>query len=277
MEQRLEELRKENNEEAAEYFQFIKSSVNDGSYFKDALNWYFFRYLTPICDRTLLIFGAIIAAVVFYFLLQMIQGAFPLVERIPVFVSAKDQASTFPSIVPLKPKKGTLNYDPAIATVDEAIAKYLLGIYVDDRESYDFSKAEIEDVNRKFARVRNVSSATEYKAFQLTMSKDNPASPIHSFGQNVQRVITIDSVRLIKKEPQDFASKARNFLSNKIPTEAEVRFTAVTRPVVSEESEMKSQKEQYVAKINFEFEGAKKDEKGVLKFSVNSYKLFKVK
>ena len=79
MEQKLEEIKNESREEADEYFDFIKKSVDDGSYFKDAVNWYFFRYVTPICDRTLLIFGAMIAFVVLFFLIQMVRSDFPLV------------------------------------------------------------------------------------------------------------------------------------------------------------------------------------------------------
>ncbi len=277
MEQKLEEVKKEDNEQADEYFGFIKSSVDSGGYFKDALDWYFFRYVTPICDRTLLIFGAILAAVVLFFLVQMVKSAFPLVERVPVFVAAKDQTRYFPNLVVLKPKKKTANYDPAIATVDEAVVKYLLTTYIQDREGYDFSKAEIEDVNKKFNHVRNVSVASEYKNFQLIMSKDNPDSPIHQFGQNAKKIVTVDSVHLVKKEAKDFTSKAKDYLSNKIPTEAEVRFSVTTR-TVADDGAVTNTKEKYLAKINFNFGGVSKDEKsGFLKFVVSGYNLFKVK
>ena len=276
MEQNFEENTSQNSTGDEEYSKFIKSSVDDGSYFKDAVDWYFFRYLSPICDRTLLIFGAIIAAVVLFCLVKMLQSAFPLVQKIPIFIQAENQALYFPSLVELKPKKDSKNYDPAITSVDQAILKYLLSIYVKDRESYDYSRSEINDVNKKINRVRNVSSADEYRAFQLIMSKDNPDSPIQQFGKNVVKTVEIESVNLIKKEPQNLAEKAKEYLSSVIPKSAEVRFiTTITEK--SEEEGEKITKERYLAQINFDFTGVNKDKKGSLNFMVSNYKLFKIK
>lgn len=277
MEQKLEEITKESQEEADEYFEFIKSSVANGSYFKDAVNWYFFRYVTPICDRTMLIFGAMLAAVVLYFLIQMVQSAFPLVEEVPVFIKAQDQSVSFPNLVALKPRKGEAGYDPSVKTVDEAVAKYLIATYVEDREGFDFSKAEIADVNNKFNRVRNTSSVAEYRVFQLIMSKDNPDSPINHFGQPVSKTVEIESVKLVQKESQSIAIKAREYLTNKIPTEAEVRFYTVTRVKSVESSTPTETRERFIVKVSFTFGGVNKEGHGMLNFNVNGYKLYKVK
>lgn len=277
MEQKIEEIKKEDGEQAREYLGFIKESVDSGKYFKDALDWYFFRYVTPICDRTLLIFGAIVAAVVLYFLYQMIQSAFPLVERDPIFIKSVDQSRYFPSLVRLKPKEGQPNYDPAITNIDEAVAKYLLTVYLEDRESYDFSKAEISDVNLKFNRIRNTSSAAEYKNFQLFMSKDNPNSPIQNFGQKVVKSVKIDSVHFIKKTPQNLFEKAQAFFSDKVANNAEIRFTATTK-TTTPYGEVREDRERYLAKINFNFDGVDAKEKNRnITFIVNKYQLFKVR
>lgn len=277
MEQKLEEISKKDSEQAKEYFEFIKASVANESYFKDALNWYFFRYVTPICDRTLLIFGSIIAAIVLYFLVQMIQNAFPLIVREPLFLRSKDQSRYFPNLIALKPKKNSKGYDPAIKTVDEAILKYLLLVYVKDREGYDFSKAKIEDVNDKFNRIRNTSSSSEYQIFQLVMSKDNPNSPINDFGQSIAKEIIAESVSFIREDPKNLTQKALLYLSNKIPTEAEVRFVAVKRNF-DPYGEQRDEQERYLAKIKFSFNGASKNDKETnLGFVVNEYKLFKIR
>ncbi len=275
MSKKIEETQVETDEEKAEYLESIKNSAEDGAYFKDALDWYFFRYVTPICDRTLLIFGSIIASVVLFFLVKMISLAYPLVEKVPVFVAAKDQSVYFPNIVALKPQKGKENYDQEVRTVDEAVAKYMLSAYVKERESYDFSKAESSDVNQKFNRIKNLSSSDEYRNFQLIMSPDNPTSPIKDFGQPVIKIAKIESVKFIRKEVQGFGNQAREFLTSKIPTEAEVRF--LTNIKTTSETGVNEEKERYLAKINFVLEGINKDEKGAIKFTVNSYKLFKIK
>ena len=253
--------------------------MSDGSYFKDALDWYFFRYVTVVCDRTLLIFGGIVAAIVLYCLIEMLRGAFPLVVKDPIFIKAHDQSNYFPSLIHLKPKKGERDFDPEIKTVDEAVAKYLISVYVNDRESYNFSKAEIEDVNRKFNRVRNNSSDSEYRNFQVLMSRDNPESPINNFGQNIAKTVNIESVRFVRKEEKDFTKRAFDYIAGKIPTNAEVRFVATTTRM-NENGEVIAESQRYLAKISFAFAGINKEENGkrsVIKFSVNSYQLFKIK
>lgn len=278
MEKRLPELAKERSEEAQEYFEFIKNSTRDGSYFKDALDWYLFRYVSPICDRTLLLFGSMVAAVVLYFLFQLVESAFPLIVQEPIFIRSVDQTEYFPNLIEIKPKKGEAGYDPEIKTVDEAYAKFLLSHYVKDREGYDFSKAEVEEVNKKFNHMRNLSSASEYRNFQAVMSKDNPNSPILNFGLNVTKNVEIDSVKFTREQAKDFASKARLYLSNNIPTEAEVRFTTITKTVDDDSQNITTQKDRFLAKINFTFDGVSKDSKsGPINFAVNSYRLYKVK
>jgi type IV secretory pathway component VirB8 len=265
-------------EQTKEYYDFIKATVADKSYFNDAFDWYCFRYVTPICDRTLLIFGSVVAAVVLFFLINMIQGTFPLVEKVPIIVNSKDQSKYFSNLVDLKPKKDFPGYDPNITTVDEAIAKYLVSLYIKNREGFDFSKAEVDDVNRKFIYVKNSSSDNEFRAFQLLMDKDNPDSPINYFGQDVKKTIKIFSFRFIKKESGDFSQKARDFFVKKIPNQAEVRFTAETRVFYAEEG-YKVEKQNYLAKIDFAFNGVKRPEDGGrpdIRLIVNNYKLFKV-
>jgi type IV secretory pathway component VirB8 len=279
MSKKLEELHKEDSETAKEHFDEIKQKVEDGSYFSDALDWYFFRYVTTICDRTILIFGGIVAAIIFYFLLQMIQGAFPLVVQEPIFTRAKDQAQYFPSLVHLKPKEGEAGYDPNVKTVDEAVLKYMVEKYVRDREEYDFSAAEIQDVNIKFSRIKNSSSEMEYRKFQLFMSKDNLSSPINDFGLPVRRSVKIDSIKFVSREASHFASRALYYITGKIPTEADVRFT-VTKTSIGENEELQTETQPYFVKMNFTFDGISKPDKNklnIIKFTVNNYELSKIK
>ncbi len=253
-----------------EYFDFIKSSVKDGGYFKDALNWYFIKYVNPICQRAILVFSTVIAAIVLFVLIELIQNSFPLVEEFPLIIKSKDQSLYFPHLVALKSKE-----KKEVMTVDESIAKYLLSIYVKDREGYDFSKAEISDVNKKFSRIKNTSSVDEYRRFQIIMSRDNPESPINQFGKDVLKQVDVTSVVFVKKTPDSLSGKARDFISARIPTEAEVRFSAKT--TIKSISGITNQTENFLAKISFYFGGADKNDKNKnLNFTVNSYKLYKV-
>jgi type IV secretory pathway component VirB8 len=280
LEQKFEDLKNEDPEHLKECFEYIKESVKDGSYFKDATNWYFFRYISPVCERTLLSIAAIISCVICYSLYVMIDAAFPLVQKDPIIIRAVDQSKYFPNLIALKPKEKGPNsdkFDPLITTIDEAVIKYLISYYIKEREGFDFSKAEIDKVNNKFSAIKNNSSSEEYRKFQIYMSKENPQSPILNFGVNVKKEISIISVKFIKEEKNDLKSKAKDFIANQTPTKAEIRFnSSLVR--VSENGEKSNIEEKFLAKIDFSFSGVEKKagKKQSLGFLIKEYQLYKV-
>ncbi len=276
MEKTIEELRKENNEEVLGYLAFVKDSVEDRSYFKDGLNWYFFRYLLPICDRTLLIFSAIIGVVILFCLVQMFQSALPLVEKIPIFVYSKDQANYFPHLVQLRLGPRAKSITSTATVVDEYVARYLIADYVKNREGYDFSSGKIEDVNTKIVWVKNTSSNGEYDLFQKMIDKDNPKSPVNYLGMNIKKVVNVESVNLIRRTSTNLTEKVRVFFQDRLPFEADVKF-ATTLIIVNTHGVVTKVSERYLVKIIFGFGGIKKDKSGNLDFVVKSYRLFRFK
>lgn len=255
-----------------EYLDAVKDSVKNGSYFEDALDWYFFSYVRPIHERTTLIFASILSIFVVVLVVQMILSALPLVERVPVVTAAKDQTEYYSKLIPLR-KEGEKEVH-----VDELVLRYLAQEYVINREAHDYRDASIEKINTKFDRIRNTSSAEEYRNFQLFMSKDNPDSPIKYFGQNAYKDVVIDSVVVVKnQQQQDLLSQARDFFKNIIPQEAEVRFTVTTK--IKDQPDLK---EKFLVKMSFNFspvqrlDGNSKTDR-FLKFIVTKYQVFKIK
>ncbi|MBU6339326.1 MAG: hypothetical protein KGQ36_05105 [Rickettsiales bacterium] len=266
----VQSIKEEDNRDS-EYHDFVKKSVEDGSYFEDSLDWYCLRYVSPLCERTILIIAAVISIVVLFYIYSLVKMMFPLVQTFPITIKAKDQSLYFPHLLPLELQD---EYKNSI-TVDEAIAKYLLSVYIKDREGYDYSKEEISDVNIKFNRLKNTSSAAEYKKFQLYMSDSNPKSPIYNFGKNVVRKIEINSVSFPTSNSDSFTKKAKDFLNLRVPTAAEVNFTATTISTIDDE--VKKENENFVAKVGFSLLPISKGEKGKsINFMVNDYQLFKV-
>lgn len=261
----------ENHDEEKEYYDFVKKSVEEGSYFEDSFNWYCLRYVGPLCERTILIIAALISIVVLFYIYGLVRMMFPLVQTFPITIKAKDQSLYFPHLVSLELKDENKNS----ITVDEAIAKYLLSVYIKDRESYDYSKGEIAEVNAKFNRLKNTSSSAEYKKFQLFMSDSNRNSPIYSFGKNIMRKVEVNSITFPIANSDNLVKKAKDFLNIRIPTEAEINFTATT--ISSVEDEVKKVNETFVAKVRFSLIPISKGEKGKsINFMVNDYQLFKV-
>lgn len=278
----------EGDEVAKEYLQYVKDSVKEDVYFNDALDWYLFRYLSPICDRTKLLIGGILALIVCYSLYEVIDSSFPLVEEKPIFVWEKDASVYFPYLVKLKPKEGEKGYDPVIQTVDEAVLKYLVRLYVTERESFEFVKFDsIVELNSELTRKRNYieeqSSLEEYNNnYRLVVSNSSPRSPINHFGEKISKTVEIRSIKIIKEEYTDFASQAKNFLTYTIPDKAEVYFDLVTTDY-EDEFNPKVTKEGFLAKMTYSFDGARlepfkgDDDKQKLNFKVTKYRLFKIK
>ena len=254
------------DQDQQEYNQFIKQSVKDGYYFKDAMEWYIFRYVNPICERTMLFFIAVLCLLISYVLVSIIFNSLPLVEHVPVVIKAKDTSRYIPVIKSLRNSED-------IRTIDEAVVRYLLIEYLKNRESFDFRKADIEVLNKKFAAIRNNSSITEYRAFQAFMSKDNPSSPIMNWGKNITRSVKITSFAFKRIELNNFVDRAKDFMSIEVPSEVEIRYNAV-----NSDNGTIDDKQIYLAKIKFNFPGIDaKNLKKNLEFTVVEYKNFLVK
>ncbi|GDX36496.1 hypothetical protein LBMAG18_10070 [Alphaproteobacteria bacterium] len=286
MEKKLENLANEDKQAVDEYLQFMKQEISQGNYFKDAIDWYILRYVSPICDRTILFIGALISCIVCYIVVGIIKMSFPLVIRDPIIIKAKDQAKYIPKLIPLKPKSSMENFDPDIKNIDEAIAKYLIKSYTIDREEFNFSKAMIEDINIKFARIKNNSSSSEFRNFQNFYSEENPQSPIQNFGKNVYKTIEIVDIRFIRESSKNYRQQILDYFSVQIPKKAEIRFNSKIN-YTDENGEKKFISEKYLSRVSFSLKPVNKikeeKEKKInpedkkIKFIVESYQLFRIK
>ncbi len=267
----------DNFEIKMKYNEFVKENITNGQYFKDGRDWYFFRYVNPICDRMTLIIGMTILLFTIYSINNIINAIFPLVISQPIFVSPKDPTIYQTKIVKLKPRKGENGFDPEIQTVDESIIKYLISVYIKDRESFDFRKGETEVVNKKFNRIKTNSTFREYKNFQLIMSKENKDSPMHNFGKNVVKKVFFESISFKRKEGKNALEKALFFIANSVPLEADVRFyTEVIK--IDDLGQIEKKYQKYLAKIKYDYTPVyKSDKQPSVAFNINKYTLYKVK
>ena len=262
-----------------DYNQFIKESVNDGDFFKDSRDWYLFKYVSPISDRAFLIVTLICLISLIYITKTMGDSLFPLKVNQPIFIPKKnyEEGATSAKIIKLKPKNNEQNFDPEVQNFDDSILKFLLINYVKNREEFDFSKSNIEDVNKKFNRIKSNSNLREYKNFQAIMSKDNKNSPIQFFGKNVKKTITLDSIKFYRPKPKNLGQKILFFIANATPLEADIRFSSTTK-IVDEFGTEKKTYEVFLAKIKYDYQPIfKNDSQTKIGFSVNKYVLYKVK
>ncbi len=253
--------------EQQEYNDFVKSLVRDGSYFKDARDWYIFRYVQPVCERTILFFIAVISGFVTYVLVMTILNSLPIKQEVAVIIRPKDQSLYFSVITPLRDSAELKN-------IDEAVSKYLLTEYIKKREGYDFRKTNIEALNNQMNYIKNNSSIQEYRDFQAFLSKNNPDSPITYFGRDFQRLVDVKSVEFLQTKTDTLIDTARYFVASDLPSNANIKYTVTTKV-----NAITTSTKQYLVKINFKFSGvnSKKSSDLNLDFTVISYKVYKIK
>lgn len=255
-----EELEKENSE-------FVRESIEDGSYFKDAMEWYSTSYILPLTERAFFILLSILSVFVTYMFVIIIASALPLKERLSVVIREKDTAIYEPSITSLVNKKET-------KSTEEAVLRFLVINYLKEREEHNYKKADITTVNIKLDKIKNNSSIDVFENFKNFMSKSNPSSPIHFFGKNVERKVEIKSFYFVKPKKLTIFDKMKGFLAMySLPTKAYVNYTVSTvlpSKVVTEERK---------AELTFKFNGIDIDRETEeflpLQFIVVEYKKFK--
>lgn len=261
------------NQVSEDYAQKITDSIHDGSFFKDSMQWYIFQYIRPTIDRNLMILFSLIGAICIFYLYQMIHDSFPLVEEVPVIIREHDTSLLRPVIKKLKDPS-----DRSSAGADQYMLKYLLTNYVTDREAFDFRNSDVKNINQKFSRIKNNSSYLEYRNFQSQMSKENPASPINFFGQNIYKTVEVSSLKFIPKEVAGgIASSISSYFHPQLSSSAEIGFKATINSIDGGGKKVAKSKK-YLVKISFDFAGLDRESKsGRLGFAVKEYNLFEVK
>jgi type IV secretion system protein VirB8 len=254
-----EELEKEHDN-------FIKESVEDGRYFKDAMEWYSLSYILPYAERGFYIILFILSVFITYLFFSIISATLPLEQSVPIFLTEKDSTAYVPKI------KSLANKEEA-KTTEEAVLRFIVINYLKEREEHNYKTANINDVNIKLDKIKNNSSIGVFEEFKEFMSKSNPSSPIHFFGKNISRNIKVKSFKFNEIEKLTIMDRIRGFLAiESLPTKAYIDYTVNTilpNRVVSEKKRVE---------IVFKFNGIKLDRKTKeflpLRFIVVDYKKF---
>jgi type IV secretory pathway component VirB8 len=254
--------KKKKKSPAQEYREFIRYSVQSGEFFRDSFDWYIFRYVSPLCDRTWLFFTTISGAIISYLLFIMIVNAFPIVEKVPIIVTAKDTVLYYPKITHLRDSKD-------LKTIEEAVIKYLLVSYLKQREEYNFIKLTTNDLNQKFDIIKNNSTPSEFRRFKSFVGLNNKNSPIRDFGKNVTRKVAIQSFSFKRELNKDFISQAKNFVYTELPSQANIGYTLTLS------GGGRTIRRNYVARVSFKFSRINnKNLDEEIAFQVSEYKLF---
>jgi len=251
------------------YKDSIRYSVADGSYFKEGFNWYCNVFLRSVVDRTFFVFMSIMGVIIVYNVVVLIFMLLPLKEDIYVSIREKDLTKYQTKIYDLSKNKEA-------ESTDEDLLRYLLIAYVEERETHNYKRANINDINKKLERVKNISSSDVFNEFNTFMSRENQNGPFYYFGKDIETAVEINSFQFIRIKRKNFISRIRDFFDiGLMPIKAEVYYTLKTQ--IGDEITLQKRK----AVISFKFTGVEFDEKtgeySPVKLLVTGYKNYELK
>ena len=209
-----------NLQETLEYQKFIKESVTNGSYFRDSIDWYLFRYVKPVSDRSMLFCIILIIGFIFYLIKSMLDVVYPtghnrlklpIIISQPIFIDFIDQNKYKPNLLTLKKINTNKNL-----TTDQIIISHFLNFFVKNFEEFDYSSANLMLVNEKTDLVRNMSSYQVYTQFQKIMERSTPNSPMLFFGKNYSRTININNIKFLYPQKKFGLKENIDYLLKKI-------------------------------------------------------------
>jgi len=252
----------------------IKKNVENGQYFKNSLDYYFFSFLSIVSTRNILLIFIIFTGVTSYNFAMIIKSSFPLKEKFDMVLFDKGD-------IGYKTILQKIEY-PQAKSIEEQISTYLILKYVKQRENFDFLKLEYNDLKTKIRYIKNNSSTEEFSRYMSYLNKDNENSPLKYWEKDIKREIIIKDFRFIKEEVKisemtmwekikHRLSEAREYINPQLASTLEVDYD-----VLIYENKKLKQKEGYQNKIEFYFSGIKNNNYSKeLKIIINSYKIFK--
>jgi type IV secretory pathway component VirB8 len=247
----------------------VKSDVESGRFFNDGYDYFLNAFLRPIVDRTFFIFISIVSTVIIYFVIGLISFVLPLKEEINVTIKERDITRYWINIEDL-----TNNNEAE--TTDEDILRYLIVNYVKERETHNYKEGNINDVNKKITRIQNNSVTDVNNGFRWFMSKANENGPYYYFGKDIETKIEINSFKFNRVNKNNLFNKIKFFFDVSVmPIGAEVNYTLV---IISAGEIVLREKRKAAVEFNYvAVEKEKDDTFTAPKFTVNSYKNYKIK
>lgn len=159
--------------------------IKSGEYFKDARNWYKYKYIYPFSQRSFMFILSAVICVVFFGVVVNIYGLFPVVIQVKYSINADSSANKSAQII----KANQVENKP-LASITDIIVRN----YVTSREAYDYDR-----LKKQFVFVKNNSTRIVFRRFYNFMNIDNPSSPMMRYQKTVSKVAKVISAKYPKK------------------------------------------------------------------------------
>ncbi len=232
----------------------IASSIEDGTYYNKAVEWYLFKFCRPLSDRIYWFVILAIYSLAVLILYTQIKSWYPLKVSRPIVLVNED--SRFKQVV-MKMKNPYQN-------ADLALLDYLLGNYVKMREEYLQGSLDLLEIDNRLKKVANNSTREITKEYQKIFDGNDQTNPIKRLGKSGSRKVAILSTDLGIKEFTFFENLMRINRLIEMPKDAKIRY------MVKEVSARRNKQELWEAHISFNYTGVIID-KDINKIIINEF------
>jgi type IV secretory pathway component VirB8 len=161
----------------------VRTNIENGNYFRDALEWYNDMYLGQLNERFLVLCLSLSISVGTTIMMTGINDLFPVVVRRIIRVSSKD-VNNF--------AKKLRKVSALVESPYETISRKIVSAYVQNRESFDYDNL--------VAQLKNVHSASTqyvYDQYRKSIAPSNADSILALYGRNYIRTVQIRNVEFI--------------------------------------------------------------------------------
>lgn len=167
----------------------LNKSIENGEFFREARQWYMYKYIFPVIERSMLIAVSIASVITAIVSISIVLETLPTLNRkVPVAITIKDtDKSNYIYIYPLQKPEDKEN--PNVA-----VGRYLVAKFVEMYERYDAMKPqETIDANWHFMeRFADDNTKLKYKNYVLEDAK----SLTNRLTRYASRVAKIDITKL---------------------------------------------------------------------------------
>jgi|GEM_PF-1529065 len=171
--------------------QEIAEKVRDGSYFRDAIEWYNEKYLYPVTERSMMFIFMVAAVVALIPIASFLAKISDSIIKIPFPIYSADLTEHY-SVINTLAKE-----DESPQT---AIAEYLIKDYVISREEYIYKNINADSLRNLLKKIKFSSSKQVLNEYVGYMSDTNPYSPITRYKYHTNRYVEIKSLSFLDSD-----------------------------------------------------------------------------
>jgi type IV secretion system protein VirB8 len=166
--------------------ELIREKVKDGSYFEDAKEFHFSKYVYPfVLSTQYTLFALVLIVATYYSVTTFIRDYAG--EQLSFLISAQDEVKYYPKLKPLSSTK-----EP----IEASVARYLVTRFVNLWEGYDPIDYATEFKGDLEQKIKSISSQEVYFQYlDFINPEKNSESPTLKYKNKSQRYIKITNIK----------------------------------------------------------------------------------